>query len=96
MARHVGVVRDAEGLSQALRILGRFNDNARSAAMRNMLVTATMIAAAAWQRRESRGAHFRSDYPEPDPAQARRTFMTWNEAKAIAQTAMAAEPSAAK
>ena len=96
MARHVGVVRDAEGLSQALRTLGRFNDSARSAAMRNMLVTATMIAAAAWQRRESRGAHFRSDYPEPDPAQARRTFMTWNEAKAIAQTATAAEPSAAK
>jgi L-aspartate oxidase len=59
--------------------------------MRNMLVTATMIAAAAWQRRESRGAHFRSDYPDTDPAQAKRTFMTWDEAKAIAQTATAVE-----
>jgi L-aspartate oxidase len=48
-----------------------------------MLGVATLIAAAALQRRESRGGHARSDYPDADPAQARQTVMTLEDALAI-------------
>jgi len=37
-------------------------------------------AESALARRESRGGHFRSDFPAPDPAQARRTMITLDEA----------------
>jgi len=89
MARHVGVTRDAEGLARALADIARIERTATSRALRNMATTALLIAAAAWKRRESRGGHYRSDYPQPDPAQANRTFLTLEDARAIAARAAA-------
>jgi L-aspartate oxidase len=37
---------------------------------------ARLVAEAALVRRESRGGHFRADYPAPDPAWERRLFLT--------------------
>jgi succinate dehydrogenase / fumarate reductase flavoprotein subunit len=39
--------------------------------LRNMFIVSEAIARSALLRRESRGAHFREDFPGPDPAQAK-------------------------
>jgi len=84
MARHVGVVRNGDGLAVVLDKISRIERNAQSPSLRNMATAALLVAAAAFARRESRGAHERSDYPKADPALARRTFLTLAEARTIA------------
>jgi len=87
MSRHVGVIRNGDGLAAALARIGRIEREAQSPSLRNMATAALLVAAAAFARRESRGAHERSDYPRPDPALARRTFLTLAKARAIATEA---------
>jgi L-aspartate oxidase len=89
MSTHVGVIRDVEGLSHAIAEISRIEREASSPVLRNMATAALLITVAAWRRRESRGAHYRSDYPQPDAGQARRAFMTLSEARAIAEHAAA-------
>jgi len=43
---------------------------------RNLLLVARLVTLAATQRTESRGAHFRDDYPNPVPEWKRRQFLT--------------------
>ena len=88
MTDGVGVVRDAMGLKSALRVIADVEAQARTETMRNMTATATLIAAAALAREESRGGHFRSDFPESDPDMAQRTKMTLAEALQIRARAL--------
>jgi L-aspartate oxidase len=88
MAADVGVIRNEEGLARALTAIAAIERTARSAPLRDMATAALMIAAAAYRRRESRGAHARSDFPAPDPAQAQRSFLTLDDARAIARDAV--------
>jgi L-aspartate oxidase len=81
MTEHVGVIRERAGLLRALEVMGALDERATSRRMRNRLVTAKLIAAAALRREESRGAHFRSDFPEPNPAMGRRSFLTLADAE---------------
>jgi L-aspartate oxidase len=90
MTAHLGVIRTEAGLTHALATIAGIEREAPSAASRNMATAALLIAAAAWRRRESRGAHFRSDYPKPDPTQAHRSFITLDVARALADDAVAA------
>ncbi len=85
MSRHVGVLRDAEGLAQALAEIVHIERNAKSPALRNMATAALFSAGAACGRGESRGGHYRTDHPQPERGQARRTIMTLSEARAIAK-----------
>jgi len=81
MTDKVGVLRDEAGLKAALAEIDRLERaEAGSITFANMCATATLIAAAALNRRESRGGHYRTDYPDPDPAQAKRSRLTLAEA----------------
>ncbi|MCP4620793.1 MAG: L-aspartate oxidase [Bradyrhizobium sp.] len=84
MTSHVGVVRDGTRLVKAVRLFADIERNTGSIALRNMATTALLVAATAWSRRESRGAHFRSDHPAEVPALAHRTMTTLTEAREIA------------
>jgi len=85
MSADVGVIRNAAGLSRALAMITEIEHRATTPALRNMAIAALMIAAAAARRRESRGGHYRSDFPDADPMQARRSFLTLADARAIAE-----------
>lgn len=76
MWAHVGVVRDAGGLEMALAILDALAPAAAQHLIaRNMIDVGRLVAGAALSRTESRGAHYRADYPDADPGQAHRTFL---------------------
>lgn len=86
MSARVGVIRDEAGLSAALADILRIAHEAVSPAAANMATAALLVAAAAFRRRESRGGHCRSDFPQTD-APAQRTFITLGDARAIAHSA---------
>jgi L-aspartate oxidase len=88
MAAEVGVIRDAASLAKALLTIGVIENEARGdRRLANMLTTAKLITSAAYKRKESRGAHFRSDYPTPDEKLAVRSFLTLAKAEEIAREA---------
>lgn len=83
MWRKVGVVRNGDGLRDAVSELQTLRDEAATADgsggpiynakwnealnLANMTIIAEMIATAALLREESRGAHYRQDFPNQDP-----------------------------
>ncbi|MEE8443560.1 MAG: FAD-binding protein [Dehalococcoidia bacterium] len=80
MWENVGLVRDGQGLQEALGKLQALEERAQQAAVpgfpeyniswqeylnvRNILTVASLIARSALERTESRGSHYRSDFPE--------------------------------
>ncbi|EEE35586.1 L-aspartate oxidase [Rhodobacteraceae bacterium KLH11] len=84
MTRFVGVVRDRAGLTRALQIIATLEAaNKDNPSFQNMCATATLIAASALLREESRGAHERSDFPETLPGPGKRSEMYLSDALAI-------------
>lgn len=72
MWKYVGLVRSAEGLKRALEELNRlFQEFGKPAPTReaielaNMINSGWLITRAALERKESRGAHYRTDFPRP-------------------------------
>ncbi len=84
MASHVGVIRDGEHLAEAVRSFASLEREAANVGLRNMATTALLVAASAWARRESRGGHYRLDYPADRPQLKHRTMTTLRAAREIA------------
>lgn len=72
----VGLVRTGSGLWEARNtILEMAPVLRRTIEGRNAADLALMMVMAALRRSESRGGHYRADYPEPDPMQEHRTLI---------------------
>ena len=77
MGENVGVVRDEDGLRTALETLGHIEQAAEGdTVIENAALAARFVAEAALRRKESRGAHYRSDHPQANDAFARSRAMT--------------------
>jgi succinate dehydrogenase/fumarate reductase flavoprotein subunit len=74
MWKNAGIIRDGDGLQSALKEISAMQKtlvtaekkgiNADIIEIRNMLLVSKLIVSAALAREESRGAHYRDDYPE--------------------------------
>lgn len=71
-----GVVRTGPGLADAMLELRSLADVASiDPVARNLVTVGLLVLESAASRRESRGAHYRADHPEPDPAWTRPTIV---------------------
>jgi len=73
MTEEAGVLRSATGLAHALEELGALADKAGEVGTRaweatNLLTISTALAESARQREETRGSHWREDFPDRDDA----------------------------
>jgi L-aspartate oxidase len=83
MSSNVALERNAEELRAALATIAHLERAAGEPTLQNMVAAAKLVTAAALARTESRGGHWRSDYPAAAPV-AQRTFMTLADADRIA------------
>ncbi|MCE9581923.1 MAG: L-aspartate oxidase [Planctomycetes bacterium] len=80
MWREVGVERDGDGLKRAIQtidfwkryVLPREFNSVPGWELQNMLTVSGIIARCALSREESRGTHYRTDFPETDDAHWKR------------------------
>jgi len=84
VSSHLGLLRDEEGLRSAITTLLPIAETDDAAAV------ALVAAVAAFERRESRGSHARTDYPQKH-AEAKRRFHTFETAFALARDIAAPE-----
>lgn len=89
MTRDVLIIRNESGLNRAEQALATLHDEIVSGRFRaetvkeqialseatNLLDTGRMIVAAARLRKETRGSHYREDYPGLDPSMAKPVFI---------------------
>ncbi|MFI5427947.1 hypothetical protein [Aeromicrobium sp. UC242_57] len=72
-----GLARDGADLERAVAALRQWKapevTDAKAAEDANLLVVARAVVASALAREESRGAHFRTDYPETSPTMAKHS-----------------------
>ena len=81
MSRYAGVLRDEDGLAAAAGALAAMPAASDHAAL------GLMMAVAMRRRRESRGGHWRTDYPAASAGPAQRSTLTLDEARVAARGA---------
>ncbi|UOQ86140.1 L-aspartate oxidase [Gracilibacillus salinarum] len=91
MSRHVGINREASSLKEMMNWLDRYTImkepklrnyslTKEECEMQHMLLTAELITKSAYQRKESRGAHYRIDFPESS-SEWQQNYIRWNSYK---------------
>ncbi|MGB3731649.1 L-aspartate oxidase [Microbacterium sp.] len=106
MTEHAGVVRDEQGLREGLAELDAiearmadvgihpdiagFQDLAHAFDLKASAIAASATLEAALERRETRGCHNRSDYPETDPAM--QVNLVWSPRTGVTREAIAPVP----
>ena len=91
MQDNVGIVRAQSERESALKMIGTLKQRAAKAAVKgnreynpgwhtaldlgNLLTVSEAVARCAIERKESRGGHFRDDYPDKDPEYAKFNFV---------------------
>lgn len=73
--KFLGVVRDRAGLREALSTYDRLSLS-QSSPYGNQILVSTVMAHASLLREESRGSHFRADFPSESRGWKRRTFLS--------------------
>ena len=64
MWERVGIIRSRDSLYRALKEFDQISAGNLSTSSRNFVTLAALVAQAALWREESRGGHYRSDFPE--------------------------------
>jgi succinate dehydrogenase/fumarate reductase flavoprotein subunit len=87
MWQNVGIIRNQTGLENALKRIDQIKSDSAHVKVssvenliallefNNMLLLAQVIAKASLLRTETRGAHYREDYPGEDPALGKSSFV---------------------
>ncbi len=85
MEQKVGIIRCGKSLAECLDKIKKWDEmlafswyNIFSLEFRNMLTAGALIASSAFQRQESRGAHYRSDFPETDDKKWKKPIIVHN------------------
>ena len=68
LSQGLGVLRERHGIERAIRSLYPLASGLSAAA--DPALVGLMIAVSAWRRKESRGGHFRNDFPDALPVAA--------------------------
>jgi L-aspartate oxidase len=85
MWRYAGVIRTSKGLAEAQSMIGAVGErlpapvSRRSCEARNIFQAARLIVRSALAREESRGAHFRTDFPQPDDERFKKHSLVRND-----------------
>ncbi|WP_026479955.1 L-aspartate oxidase [Ahrensia sp. 13_GOM-1096m] len=83
MSANMGVLRNKEGMKEALVRLLELESDSHSLRFSNVVTTAKLMCIAALNREESRGGHARTDFPSENESWKRRTLLKLEQAQAI-------------
>ncbi len=83
MTEHVGIIRSEKGLNYAKDIIDGFyeqlkdmkNESIKDYELQNIVLLSKLVVESALERKESRGAHYRSDYGKTDDENWRRNIV---------------------
>lgn len=94
MWRNVGIVRDGQHLGESIEIIDfwgqyvldkEFFSDHRGWEVQNMLTVAWLIAELALRRTETRGVHYRQDFPDTDPVWERHQIIRRTEHQLVVE-----------